>query len=379
MVWSDDTRFFVCSCCPAVQALMAVGPFCSLMQQLAAAGPALNPVLAPTLTALSQLAAEFKPVELPEQAAEPGWSEAPKGKKQKVGTRAAYAYVMAVAFCLACRLFQPALRPDWFSGAYDLFEPPDTQTDTVQQRICTCIVTIFISFAGRVGAFFPAAAGVHPGSSCSEPLVVVLSAVWLWLGSLHVCVAAAVGDNSSPSPAGAAGRASTAVACCVCWPPVTCLLNAACAVATTQARICLNAGCIAVCCVRPVDVQQMWPCVSVLYTLLPNHHTRSACFVRPMTLINSLVVWHTLLCFAAANQQQQCISSRQQQQQQHVDTVQPDSAAGRQPAEPHVHERHRGQVQPAACREAGGCCWRQSRAGQLQEGHIQQCCLGAGG
>jgi hypothetical protein len=68
-----------------LQALMAVSPFCSMMQQLTAAGPALDAATSPTLTALASLAAAFKPVAPPEPAAEEGWSEAPKGKRSKVG------------------------------------------------------------------------------------------------------------------------------------------------------------------------------------------------------------------------------------------------------------------------------------------------------
>jgi hypothetical protein len=67
-----------------LQALMAVSPFCSMMQQLTAAGPALDAASSPTLTALASLAAEFKPVPEP-PAAEEGWSDAPKGKRSKVG------------------------------------------------------------------------------------------------------------------------------------------------------------------------------------------------------------------------------------------------------------------------------------------------------
>jgi hypothetical protein len=57
-----------------------------MMQQLTAAGPALDAASSPTLTALASLAAEFKPVVPPEPpAAEEGWSDAPKGKRSKVG------------------------------------------------------------------------------------------------------------------------------------------------------------------------------------------------------------------------------------------------------------------------------------------------------
>jgi hypothetical protein len=71
------------------QALMAVSPFCSMMQQLTAAAPALDAATSPTLAALASLAAEFKPVTPPEpaeqqQQQQQGWSEPPKGKRPKV-------------------------------------------------------------------------------------------------------------------------------------------------------------------------------------------------------------------------------------------------------------------------------------------------------
>ncbi|WIA40817.1 hypothetical protein OEZ86_004495 [Tetradesmus obliquus] len=72
-----------------LQALMAVSPFCSMMQQLTAAAPALDPAASPTLAALASLAAEFKPVTPPEPEPQQqqGWSEqAPKGKKAKASS-----------------------------------------------------------------------------------------------------------------------------------------------------------------------------------------------------------------------------------------------------------------------------------------------------
>lgn len=78
----------VLTCC-CLQALLAVGPFCSLLQQLVAAAPALEAVQAPTLTALARFGAEFQPVEPPAAAddKDDGWSEVPRGKRQKVGFR----------------------------------------------------------------------------------------------------------------------------------------------------------------------------------------------------------------------------------------------------------------------------------------------------
>lgn len=68
-----------------MQALVACGCFCSLLQSLVRAAPALNAATTPTLAALAELAAEFAPMQPPtppEEKENDGWSQVSTRKKK---------------------------------------------------------------------------------------------------------------------------------------------------------------------------------------------------------------------------------------------------------------------------------------------------------